>query len=69
MAVIPIRSFREIAFAMVTGVLIETFVVRSLLAPSLITIFGYVSGWPGRQLHPTEPEPTADLREPARPPL
>ena len=68
-AVIPIRSFREIAFAMVTGVLIETFVVRSLLAPSLITIFGYVSGWPGRQLHPTEPEPTADLREPARPPL
>ena len=50
-AIIPIRSFREIAFAMVTGILIETFVVRSLLAPSLITIFGYVSGWPGRRLH------------------
>ncbi len=50
-AIIPIRSFREIAFAMVTGILIETFVVRSLLAPSLITIFGYFSGWPGRRLH------------------
>jgi hypothetical protein len=33
-AIIPIRSFREIAFAMATGILIETFVVRSLLAPS-----------------------------------
>ncbi len=32
-AIIPVRSFREIAFAMVTGILIETFVVRSLLAP------------------------------------
>ena len=50
-AIIPLRSFREIAFAMVTGILIETFVVRSLLAPSLITIFGYVSGWPGHRLH------------------
>ena len=50
-AIIPIRSFREIAFAMVIGILIETFVVRSLLAPSLITIFGYFSGWPGHRLH------------------
>jgi RND superfamily putative drug exporter len=59
-AVIPIRSFREIAFAMVTGVLIETFVVRSLLAPSLITVFGYVSGWPGRRLHPGAETPVHD---------
>ncbi len=49
-AVIPVRSFREIAFAMVTGILIETFVVRSLLAPALITVFGYASGWPGSRL-------------------
>ena len=57
-AIIPIRSFREIAFAMVTGILIETFVVRSLLAPSLITIFGYSSGWPGRRLHAEVDPPT-----------
>ena len=56
-AVVPLRSFREIAFAMVTGILIETFVVRSLLAPSLITIFGYASGWPGRRLRPTSRQP------------
>ncbi len=59
-AIIPIRSFREIAFAMVTGILIETFVVRSLLAPSLITIFGYFSGWPGRRLH-AEVDPPTDV--------
>ena len=37
LAVIPVRAFRELAFAMVAGILIETFVVRSLLVPSLIT--------------------------------
>jgi putative drug exporter of the RND superfamily len=47
LAVIPVRAFRELAFAMVAGILLETFVVRSLLVPSLITIFGYASGWPG----------------------
>ena len=50
LAVIPVRAFRELAFAMVAGILLETFVVRSLLVPSLITIFGYASGWPGGRL-------------------
>jgi RND superfamily putative drug exporter len=49
-AVIPVRSFREVAFAMVVGLLLETFVVRSLLVPALIAVFGYASGWPGRRL-------------------
>jgi putative drug exporter of the RND superfamily len=50
LAVIPVEAFRQMAFAMVAGILLETFVVRSLLVPSLITIFGYASGWPGGRL-------------------
>jgi RND superfamily putative drug exporter len=58
-AVIPLRSFREVAFAMVVGLLLETFVVRSLLAPALIALFGQTSGWPGKRLH-TSPQPTRE---------
>ena len=67
-AIIPVRSFREIAFAMVVGILIETFVVRSLLAPSLITVFGYASGWPGRGLRPAQAaaEPVSSASTPER---
>ena len=50
-AVIPVRSFREVAFAMAVGLLLETFLVRSLLVPALIAVFGHTSGWPGRRLH------------------
>ncbi|HEU0194249.1 MAG TPA: MMPL family transporter, partial [Gaiellales bacterium] len=50
LAVIPVLAFREMAFALVVGILMETLVVRSLLVPSLITILGYASGWPGGRL-------------------
>jgi RND superfamily putative drug exporter len=38
-ALIPIASFREIAFAMAAGLLLDTFVARTLLIPALISIF------------------------------
>ena len=47
-ALIPIRSFRELAAAMAIGVLLETFLVRSLLAPAVIALLGRLAGWPGR---------------------
>lgn len=47
---IPVAPFRELAFAMAVGVLIDTFLVRSLLVPGLIVLVGRVSGWPGRRL-------------------
>jgi RND superfamily putative drug exporter len=50
LALVPVRGFREFAFAMAVGVVLETFVVRSLLVPALIALVGYVSGWPGRAL-------------------
>ena len=47
-ALIPVRSFRELAAVMAVGILLETFLVRSLLAPSLLALLGRLAGWPGR---------------------
>ena len=46
LALVPIRPMRELAFAMSIGILVDTFVVRSLLVPSLIILFGRWSWWP-----------------------
>jgi putative drug exporter of the RND superfamily len=56
LAVVPLDGFHEFAFMMCVGVLIETFVVRSLLIPALISVFGRTSTWPGRIRRPPEPE-------------
>jgi RND superfamily putative drug exporter len=48
LAVVPIDGFRELAFMLSVGVLLETFVVRSALIPALISLFGTSSAWPGR---------------------
>ncbi|MBW0113646.1 MMPL family transporter, partial [Pseudonocardia sp. KRD-182] len=49
-ALIPVVTFHQMAFALALGVLIDVFVVRSLLVPALISLFGRSSGWPGRRL-------------------
>jgi len=50
LAIAPVRAFRELAFTMAVGILLDTFIVRPLLVPSLVSLFGEVSGWPGRAL-------------------
>ena len=40
LAIVPLRAFREFAFTMAVGVLLETFVVRSLLVPALVSLLG-----------------------------
>ena len=53
LALVPLAPFRELAFAMSVGILIDVLVVRALLVPSLISIVGPISGWPSRRLqHP-----------------
>jgi putative drug exporter of the RND superfamily len=52
LALVPLRSFREFAFAMSIGVLVDTFLVRPLLVPSLIVLFGRLSWWPRRRVEP-----------------
>lgn len=49
-ALIPIATFRQMAFALTVGVLIDAFLVRSLLVPALISLFGRAGGWPGDRL-------------------
>ncbi len=50
LAIVPLRSFREFAFVMTVGVLIDTFLVRSMLVPALTSLLGEASWWPGRRL-------------------
>jgi RND superfamily putative drug exporter len=49
---------------MAVGILIDTFVVRSLLVPSLVALFGRLSWWPRTAAAP--PETRAASREPLR---
>jgi RND superfamily putative drug exporter len=51
LAIVPIDGFREFAFMMSTGVLLETFLVRPVLIPALVTLFGDAGAWPGRLRH------------------
>jgi RND superfamily putative drug exporter len=49
LALLDLRQFREFAFAMVVGILLDAFLVRSLLIPALISLFGERSWWPWRR--------------------
>jgi putative drug exporter of the RND superfamily len=66
LAVVPIDGFREFAFMIGVGVLLETFLVRSLLIPALISLFGTASFWPGRLGRRTEARPAAVSVQPDR---
>jgi putative drug exporter of the RND superfamily len=39
-ALIPIQSFREIAFALCVGLLLDTLIARTLMIPALVSLFG-----------------------------
>jgi RND superfamily putative drug exporter len=59
LAIVPLRPFREIAFAMAVGLLIDAFIVRTMLVPALISLVGPRSAWPGHALRdaPAAPAP------------
>jgi RND superfamily putative drug exporter len=56
LALVPVDAFREFAFMMAVGVLLETFFVRPLLIPALISVFGEASLWPGHVRPAADPE-------------
>jgi putative drug exporter of the RND superfamily len=49
LALIDLRQFHEFAFAMCVGVLLDAFLVRALLIPALISLFGERSFWPRKR--------------------
>lgn len=55
LALVPLAAFREFAFTMLTGILLDTFIVRSLLVPSLLTLLGGAASWPSHRLTDTHP--------------
>ncbi|GAA2326621.1 MMPL family transporter [Dactylosporangium salmoneum] len=38
--IVPLRPFQELAFALAVGVFIDAFIVRSILAPALLSVLG-----------------------------
>ena len=64
-AVIPLATFRQIAFAMSVGLLLDTFLVRPVLTPAVLTLLGRLALWPSRAGHTTEVDHTENGEGPA----
>jgi RND superfamily putative drug exporter len=59
-AIIPLSTFRQIAFAMTVGLLLDTLLVRPILTPAVLTLLGPAAGWPGKRFREHDrPEPSA----------
>ncbi len=56
LAIVPLRSFRELALLLTIGVLLDTFLVRSVLVPSLVSVAGEGAWWPGSARMRLEPD-------------
>lgn len=73
LALVPVDAMRQFAFVMGVGVLLDAFIVRTLLVPSLVTLFGRAGYWPGRppvtaDAPPPPPEPpSSDAPPPPAP--
>lgn len=68
LALIPLRQFRELAFVMGLGVLIDALVVRTILVPALLTLLGDFSAWPRKLKGAAVAQQAADQEERATEP-
>ena len=50
-------QIRDVGFGLAIGVLMDTFLVRTLLVPSTVALLGKWNWWPGRALTASDPEP------------
>ena len=61
LSLIELRQFREFAFAMAVGVLLDAFLIRAVLIPALVSLVGEWSWWPRRRrAAAVEPEPAPE---------
>lgn len=58
LALVPILAFRELAFAMAVGLLLDTMIARTLLIPALISLFGRGESKRERRVEQPEPSPS-----------
>ncbi|MBN1562537.1 MAG: MMPL family transporter [Anaerolineae bacterium] len=56
-----VAGLKELGFAVAVGVLIDTFVVRTVLDPALATLFGKWTWWPGG-VPQAQPRPDRELQ-------
>jgi RND superfamily putative drug exporter len=68
LAIVPLQALHQVAFVMGAGVLIDAFVVRSVLVPALIVLFGDAGRWPGRARVRRRPPAPGGAPLPARSP-
>ena len=69
LAVIPLLFLAQISFIVAFGVLLDTFVVRSLLVPGLIHDVGRASWWPWVSRIPVDGPTRTEAIEPAAAPV
>jgi len=50
----PLQLLFQVGVAVALGVLIDTFVVRSLLVPAVTAFIGERAWWPGHRKHPVQ---------------
>lgn len=62
LSVLPLLFLVQLAFLVGFGVLLDTFVVRSLVVPSAVALLGDRTWWPSRLARrPADPEPEREL--------
>jgi RND superfamily putative drug exporter len=66
LAVIPLGPFQQLAFMMAVGLLLDTFLVRPVITPAVLTLLGRAASWPSRRIRtsavPQEPQRTGAPR-------
>ena len=68
LAVLPLVFLLQIGFVIAFGVLLDTFIVRSVLVPALVLDIGPRVWWPSRLAHEDREEPVGSRVAPERPP-